>query len=524
MKEQKTAVIIVGGSLVGLSASLFLAAQNVPLILIEKHTQSSAHPRAMGYPERTMELYRAFGIEDQIPQIKGHFNLRRAKVESLAGKWISETAWTPGNKKKEDTAKIQYSPCAGAAIPQDKLEPILRKRALELGADLRLGTELLRVEQNENEVLVSVRDRVSGNEYTIKSSYMIASDGSASPVREALKIGRKGIGQLQVMRSVLFNASLNEYLKSGVSQFEIEQPELNAFLTTYQDNRWVLMFKDDIDRNENELLLAIQKAIGRSDIPIEIITTGRWTLSALITDSFQEGRIFIAGDAAHTLPPTRGGFGANTGIQDVHNLAWKLKAVLSGVSSPELLDTYHEERQPISWVRYEQLFARPDYAAYINKEELKNVTLYDDVSMELGQIYRSKGVINAAPNGPDAMRPDQWKGQPGTRAPHLWITIGKHKISILDLFQKGWVMITTDKQWQDVAKSFFDSKIKLDTYLIGHDIITADPHAFKTLYGIGDHGAVLIRPDGYIAWKSDRPMKKEEKTLNNVFKQASFSI
>src|SRR5690606_3420974 len=151
MKKQETedtAVIIIGGSLVGLSAAMFLAWKKVPVILIEKHVSSSKHPRAMGYPARTMEIYRAVGIEDQIPQASAQFSLRRAKVTSLAGEWMTATDWTPRQKNNQEERKIDYSPCIGAAIPQDKLEPILRNKALELGADLRLGTTLLHFEQD----------------------------------------------------------------------------------------------------------------------------------------------------------------------------------------------------------------------------------------------------------------------------------------------------------------------------------------------------------------------------------------
>src|SRR5262249_48332962 len=158
--------------------------------------------------------------------------------------------------------------------------------------------------------------------------------------------GRDGRGHMRTLRSVLFRAPLEDYLQKGVSQFEIDQPDLKAFLTTYGDGRWVLMFSDDKERDEQTLRALVNQAIGRSGLQVELITTGRWELSALIADRFAENRVFLAGDAAHTLPPNRGGFGANTGIEDAHNLAWKLAAVLSGESTPRLLDTYDAERRP----------------------------------------------------------------------------------------------------------------------------------------------------------------------------------
>jgi 2-polyprenyl-6-methoxyphenol hydroxylase-like FAD-dependent oxidoreductase len=187
------------------------------------------------------------------------------------------------------------------------------------------------------------------------------------------------------VRSVLFRAPLEEYLQRGISQFSIDQPGLQAFLTTYGDGRWVLMFQDDEERDENTLRTLVTKAIGRSDLEIEIVVTGRWEMSALIADSFACGKVFLAGDAAHTLPPNRGGYGANTGIEDAHNLAWKLAAVLSGKSTPKLLDTYDTERRPIAWLRHQQIFARPDYKAYA-AGTTENVSIIDDQAMDFGQL------------------------------------------------------------------------------------------------------------------------------------------
>jgi 2-polyprenyl-6-methoxyphenol hydroxylase-like FAD-dependent oxidoreductase len=288
-------VLIVGGSLVGLSAALFLSWRGVANIVVERHLGSAPHPRAIGYTSRTMELFAPLGITAQLPQIPSDFRLRRARIESLAGKWVEETHWTPENMQ---SARRDYSPFPGAAIAQDRVEPILRDQAVALGCDLRQGTELVGFAQDSDGVTAFVRERAGGKEYAIRAQYLIAADGSKSVVREALGIARQGRGPIRTIRSVLFRAPLDEYLKSGIAQFEIEQPGLTAFMTTYQDGRWVLMFTDDVERDEAELEGAIKRAIGRSDLPIEILTTGRWELSALIAERYSSGRVFLAGDAA----------------------------------------------------------------------------------------------------------------------------------------------------------------------------------------------------------------------------------
>jgi len=266
------------------------------------------------------------------------------RVESLAGAWFEEALWTPADKQ---APALPYSPHRGAALAQDRLEPILRDRARELGATLRLETELLGFEQDAGGVTARLRGPV-GVESALRAAYLVAADGHRSPIREALKIGRGGRGFIATARSVLFRAPLDEYLATGFSQFTIDQPGLSAFLTTYGDGRWVLFLRDDVERDAADLAAVITRAIGRPEPALELIVTGRWEISALIAERFSSGRVFLAGDAAHTLPPSRGGYGANTGIDDAHNLAWKLAAILSGASGPALLDSYDDERRPAS--------------------------------------------------------------------------------------------------------------------------------------------------------------------------------
>ena len=490
-------VLVVGGSLVGLSAAVFLGWRGVATMLVETHTGSHVHPRAIGYTARTMELYRTVGLV--IPEVPPSFRLRRCKIESLAGTWFEPSEWTPESKRSAPV--VEHSRHTGAAIAQDRLEPLLRDKARELGGDLRLGTALVRFEQDAEGVTAWLRER-AGREYTVRASYMIAADGSQSGVRDALAIERHGPGHLQTMRSVLFRAPLDEYLAKGISQFEIEQAGLRAFLTTYADGRWVLMFMDDVERDDQALRRAIEQAIGRSDLPIEIITSGRWELAALVADRFSAGRVFLAGDAAHTLPPTRGGFGANTGIHDAHNLAWKLSAVLAGASTPELLETYDAERRPVAWTRLEQTFARPDYARHA-PGVADGVAILDETAIELGQLYRSPAIIGAGDELPAAARPDEWAGQPGTRAPHLWLERAGERISTLDLFERDWVLLAEDPRWSAAAATTSERLGIATTCLrVGVDVQLPDRAAFRRAFGIGASGASLIRPDGHIAWRS----------------------
>lgn len=509
-----TTTLVVGGSLVGLSAAVFLASHGVPTTLIERHSGSALHPRAIGYTTRTMELFRSVGI--QLPASTQNGPPRRARVESLAGQWFEEYPWSPPVTAPAITA--DHSPVQASAIAQDALEPILRKRAIELGADLHLGTELVSFDDNGGGVTTTVRRRVDGSEYRLHADYLVAADGAASGIRSHLRIARTGRGLLSVQRSILFRApELERYLRQGIVQFEIEQPGFDAFLTTYSDGRWVLMLKDDFERSEDEQRTAIRRATGIEDLAIDLITTGRWELSALIADHFSCGRTFLVGDAAHQLPPNRGGYGANTGIGDAHNLAWKIAGVHAGRSEPALLDTYDAERRPVAWLRHEQIFARADYKAYIDTPT-SEAEIIDDVAMELGQLYRSVTAADVDPDLPVARRPDEWLGQPGTRAPHVWIAAGR---STLDHFGRNWTLVTDSETWRTAAESVAGQLgLQIDVLCFTPDSELHTP--IVTAYGLGPGGASLVRPDGYIAWRSATAPTCRETALSAALTTAAI--
>ncbi len=516
--QTTSSVLIIGGSLVGLSAALFLSKRGVPNIVVDKHRGSSLHPRAIGFTEHTMEQFRAAGVADQIPQVAAGVRLRRARVESLAGACLEETVWTPG---QVDDRKADLSPCRGAAIAQDRLEPILRDAAAALGSDLRLGLEMIALRQDDAGVTATLRDRASGADSEVSAAYMIAADGAGSSTREALGIGRQGVGHLRTLRSVLFSCpGADAFLDRGVQQFQIEQPVFTGFLTTYGNSRWVLMFDDDRERGEAEVAGAVRAALGR-DMPFELITTGRWEMAGLVAEHYASGRVFLAGDAAHQLPPTRGGFGANTGIDDVYNLAWKLQMVLGGVSSPSLLDTYSQERQPIGWLRHQQTFARPDYAGWVG-DARPDVPLYSDEAMELGQLVRSTAVIGVSEDLPPAADPVAWAGQPGVRAPHLWIRKDGAAISTIDLFTRGFTVMTTEPGWIAAAEQVAaETDIDLATVLVGRDIQVDSLGAFEAAFGISNGRVSLIRPDGVVAWRSSPDQKASVRSLRKVMQQVA---
>lgn len=517
----ETAVVIVGGSIVGLTAALCLAQRGVPFLLIERHLGSSPHPRALGYTARTMEIFRSLGIDKDIPLAPAGFGgkPRRVKTDSLNGEWHEESQWTnsgnqpnsakPGVGRDRTPARkgglsdmSDITPVSATPIAQDKLEPIIRDAAIRLGADLRLGCQMTEWSQDMNGVLLMATDPI-GNTFHVKAKYMIACDGAGSRIRQDLGKSTTGVGYMRTLRSILFRCpSIDHYLSRGISQWSISNGEFESFLVTYSDGRWALMSYDEaqdaLDAASQKAMIC--KAIGEQLYDIELITQGKWDLVASIAESFSSGRVFLAGDAAHSLPPNRGGYGANTGIADVHNLAWKLQAVLSGKSKESLLASYDEERRPVALVRHDQIFARDDYKAYVEgtkwEKQSKHTTIIDDIAMELGQIYRSEIIAGLSGHEfPDAQAPSQWQGQPGTRAPHLKMTREGEPISILDYFGAGWVLVSKDRQWISIANDHPDVQF----VHVGNDAVEVLEGAFLELFGINADGASLIRPDGFVA-------------------------
>ena len=516
-KTIETSVVIIGGSIVGLATSAFLAYRKVPHILIEKHAGSAAHPRAIGFTTRTVELLRMLDADAQTQGTTFNRPPRRIQVESLAGTWEEEKHWgkkphgpPSGVKGGSDPNSGVLSPVTGVALSQDKMEPIFRKRAVELGAEHYLGWKMTSCSQTGSGVEVTAMSKTN-EEIRVQAKYLIAADGSASPLRESLNITRHGVGLMRSISSILFRCEgIRKYLEKGFSQFEIKRDGFEAFLVSYPDGRWALMTykQDDARLSDTEQKDLIRQVTGENllDSDIEIVAHGGWDLAAFISDQYQSGRIFLVGDAAHTLPPTRGGYGANTGIADGHDLAWKIASVLSGESDPSLLDTYEPERRPLALTRHNQVFARPDYKEYLKTSEWKlpeGTEVIDDSAMEFGQLYRSNAILGSEDLSlPEAQTPAEWAGQPGTRAAHFWIKQHEQRKSIMDLFYKHWVVLSQNRAWKDAEREAAEKcGITTSFVQIGTDVVEEEEGNFERFYGVGKTGAVLVRPDGYIAWR-----------------------
>ncbi len=435
-----TGVLIVGGGTVGLSAALFLARYGVDTTVVERHDAPSVHPRAAGINPRTAEIFRAAGIEDRIrdaarPEHNGVISVRTLATADFGT--ITRKAVAPD--LTGSPAKI-VGGCA-----QDRLDRILVEAAREKGAKIRFGSALESLEQDETHVTAIL------DHGTVTADYVIAADGAGGGVRESLGIGVTGPGELGGrMLNVLFRADLEALV--GGHEFAlctITDPRSPGVLVPVDGDRW--MFHIPGDPDEDEIPHLIRTAIGLPGLEPRILSALPWQSTARTADRFRQGRVFLAGDAAHVVPPT-GGFGLNTGIADAHNLAWKLALVLRGEAGPALLDTYEEERRPVALLTMEQSLIRG-----------RHRELHWDLSPEraaeraaVGMIELSELIFGYAYGA-------------STRLPHAWLdddeTISTH----------------------DLVKERF-------TLFEGPD----------ARLGLGPGEALLVRPDCFIAWRGPR--------------------
>ena len=382
MSDIEVPVLIAGGSLVGMSAALLLGHHGIPALVVEHHRGTAIHPRAAMITQRTMEIFRTVGVEQIVLQKSDEQFVQDGAimaVETLAGK---ELAWFIANLNE---GVRDVSPSSRIFITQSLLEPLLKSRAEELGAQLRFATELVSFEEDSSGVTAQIRERDSGKVSSVRARYMIAADGSRSQIRERLGIRMLGHGVFSKSITIYFRGDVSALLRgrslsvmyvvnSTLSGFfRIEKPFTSGFLAVH----WLGDPKDpvtDVSQGlTNERCLELLHAgLGTDEVPVTIENVMQWDASADTAERFQHGRIFLAGDAAHVMPPS-GGFGGNTGVQDAHNLAWKLAAVLQGIAGEKLLSTYDAERRPAAAFTVEQAYSRyvTRSAPYLRSENMQ---------------------------------------------------------------------------------------------------------------------------------------------------------
>jgi putative polyketide hydroxylase len=528
--DDRVPVLIAGGSLVGLSTSLFLARLGIVHLLVERHAETSHHPRGRGNNLRTMELFRTAGVEPAIREAASLLAHSHGilQVETLTK---GDEEWLV-REIDPDGEHARVSPSSWCQCSQNDLEPVLLRAARDLGGNISFGAELISFEQDAEGVTALVRNRETGDERTVRADYLIAADGPRSPVRERLGIGHAGAGDLFHSVSIAFEA---KRLADAVG----DRRFFCAYLTNEQgpgvllpvDNErlWVLHAPLHPERGETledftdeRCAAAIRTATGVPGLEVEVTGKAQWTAAERVAERFSDGRVFLVGDSAHEMSPT-GAYGSNTGIQDAHNLAWKLAAVLGGWAGPGLLETYDHERRPVAAVTSARAAARsaehnhPGYDARPDSGR-QPVTL----AMVLGYRYYSSAVVGAPSDGPVVPPDFRPAAEPGSRAPHMWLSRPGARLSTLDLYERTPVLLTgrDGGAWHAAGMRVAGKGIPLACYRVGHgpgcDLVPEDGTDWARLHGTDPAGAVLVRPDGFVAWRAQAPGTDPERILANV--------
>jgi len=504
-------VLIAGGGLVGLSAATFLAHQGIRSIAIERLRESSPLPRAAFFHMRTLEMFRSIGIESRVRERSALDFVPEGAIiamDCLAGRKLADII---GNLNERVGA---VSPCRRLFLNQPSLEPILRDRAREAGAAIIQGAQTVGVHQDAGGVTVTVEDVGGGNVRELRGKYLIAADGGHSKVRECLGIGYEGRGAFSNSITIYFTADLSPWIGDHAwSLIYVNNPAVHGFFRLNRSSQAGFFAINTIgdpmldaqadanaaaDVSEQRLVDLVRVAVGDPTLAVRIDGYTRWRATAHVAQQFQDRRIFIAGDAAHLMPPN-GGFGGNTGIHDAHNLAWKLALVIQGHAHASLLDTYAAERKPVARFTVEQAFSRyvARTAPWLQSSQQPEA-LVDDFDIELGYLYNCPIGTHADPRAT--------LGMPGSRAPHVWLTRDGVRLSTIDLTGHYLLLAGADGlAWVAAAGTAAQhfGGLPLEAYCVGRDLDDPD-NGFTHAFGISESGASLVRPDGFVAWRSEQ--------------------
>ncbi|MFJ4653773.1 FAD-dependent monooxygenase [Nocardia sp. NPDC088792] len=505
MSENRIPVLIAGGGSVGLGAALFLADRGVETLVAEAQDGPSAHPRATGIGPRTVEILRGLGLQDALDAVSVDMvsaGLGKVSVRTLAEADFAAMPIAPAMARARGSVDVTPARTRGTC-PQDRFDSVVLPAARERGAIVRYSTRLTSFTQDDT----GVRAVLDTGE-VVRADYLIGADGVRSEVRSALGIETTGPGALGAqMMSILFRADLTRYLDGRrFVTCNIENPGVTGMLVTIDGAKdWVLHIEcgDALDEfTEARCLELICAAVGDDLHDVEVVSRLPWRPRGLVADRFHQGRVFLIGDAAHAVPPL-GAFGLNTGVADADNLAWKIAAVHHGHAAAGLLETYTAERRPVALTTLDQAMRRladprlhwgsgPEAETARAAAGVMNAPV-----VHLGYRYDSAAVIDPNPELPSFEDVSlDLDGTPGSRLPHCWLQHEGRQVSILDLIGPGCTLLTADEEWERAGRLVAEQS----GYLTVVRIRVADS-AWTGSVGIGADGAVLVRPDRFVAWR-----------------------
>jgi putative polyketide hydroxylase len=539
----ETDVAIVGGGPVGLAAAIMLGNLGVRVCLIEQNATTSTHPRGHVVNARTMEILRLAGVESAVRAagLPGDRNTGVSFVKALSSRDIGviATKGIPARDAEHEAA----SPSLKVSCPQDVLEPILLDAARKLATvETYFSTELVDFQSIDGGVTLQCKH--GSHQLSILAKYVIGADGSRSRVRERLNIEMEGQGRIGRQIGIYFESDLWELVqRRPYLLFWILNVQTCGVLIALDGRRrWTYNFAFDAEKETvadftfERCEKIVRTIIGDDRFPIKVKSVMPWRMQARLATQFHKGRVFIAGDAAHPLPPT-GGQGMNTGVGDVHNLAWKLNLVLRNIADERLLESYEVERKPVAQINIDQSLAnamkmadsglsgmashQSDLAQRLAgpeeadaEDEIRSIIPslrehFDYLGQTFGHSYESDWIIgDGSPRPTFSVENYTPVTRPGHRLPHLWLNSARGVSSTIDLAGSGkFTLLTTPKgqSW----KAAFDAvaaalRLPSQSFLIGDAGDFWDEGRAVQLLKLNESGMVIVRPDGHVLARSDQ--------------------
>ncbi|QJY47458.1 FAD-dependent monooxygenase [Pseudonocardia broussonetiae] len=571
-------VLVVGTGPTGGAAALALATYGVRVHAVTRWNWLANTPRAHITNQRTVEVLRDLGVEAEATKHATPWEQMGDTLfaTSLAGPEIARLrTWGTGPDRATDY--LTGSPCPMLDIPQPHLEPVLVGAAAARGATFAFTTEYLGHTQDDSGVTVALRDLTTSREYTLRARYMIGADGARSQVVEELGLPMEGELARAATAYVLFRADLSRYVEHRPSILhwlmtpsaafgEIGMGLLRAIRPWHT---WIAGWGYALDGpgpdfDPESVTARIRGYVGDPDLEIEIESCSSWYVNQAHATRYSSGRVFCGGDAVHRHPPSSG-LGSNTSIQDAFNLAWKLAFVVHGHAGPELLETYSDERVPVgAQVVARANRSRVDYAplnecfrttgeadpvaaglaklrdpgpdgvavreALTAALELKNHE-FNAQGVELNQRYASTAVVPDGDAGEEVFARDrelhlQATTRPGAKLPHAWLVDGAgRRTSTLDVTGKGRMSLVTGLS----GGSWVRAAAKLDlpflrTVVIGAPGAEDAYRDWARLREVHEAGALLVRPDGYVAWRHGDAVRDDDDALARLRSALSAAL